>query len=98
MKHLLFTICLLFSQYYCWGLEKENEDDSKKGIVLIVKNAPIQESFKTPGGLTRERSNLALFSYIDDSGNSVLLYTQKEPDTLRIDIKLDYLELTCQTH
>lgn len=90
---LLFTICLLFSQYYCWGLEKENEGDSKKGIVLIVKNAPIQESFKTPGGLTRLRSNLALFSYIDDSGNPVLLYTQKEPDTLRIDINLDYLEL-----
>lgn len=90
---LLFTICLLFPQYYCWGLEKENEDDSNKGIVLIIKNAPIQKSFQTPGGLTRLRSNLALFSYIDDEENSVLLYTQKEQDTLRIDINLDYLEL-----
>ena len=93
MRHLLFTICLLFSQYYCWGLEKENEDDSNKGIVLIIKNAPIQKSFHTPGGLTRLRSNLALFSYIDDSGNPALLYTQKEPDTLRIDINSDNLEL-----
>ncbi|PKO96523.1 MAG: hypothetical protein CVU11_02725 [Bacteroidetes bacterium HGW-Bacteroidetes-6] len=90
---LIFTIWLLFPQYYCWGFEKENENNSNKGIVLIIKNAPIQKSFQTPGGLTRLRSNLALFSYIDDSGNSVLLYTQKEQDTLRIDIKLDFLEL-----
>lgn len=95
MKKYLILFCYLslftnlFCKNSCHNMIKEKIDN----LVIITNNSPIQESFSTPGGLTKQRSNLSLFQYNDEYKIQTLIYSHVKKDTIIINQKSEFIEI-----